>query len=168
MLNEIFVKTQKNRSFWGAIEMLTDVKTAKFFSVGERLFFDRRKDIPKKIFLRGVGKKVYLCSVKTYFTMCEVTLKINENQVRRINPALKDIDAITRWAQHMMDTRIADLLEIRSRENLKPYTIEELHERIRESEADIAAGRTISHEEMMRQWEEELAREEKLEMVEVV
>ena len=53
-------------------------------------------------------------------------------------------------------------------ETLKPYTIEEIHAMIAESEADIAAGRTISHEEMMRQWEEELAREEELEMAEAV
>ena len=53
-------------------------------------------------------------------------------------------------------------------ETLKPYTIEEIHAMIAESEADIAAGRTISHEEMMRQWEEELAREEALEMAEAV
>ena len=42
MLNGIFVKTQKNRGFWAAIEMLTDVKTAKFFSGGrgrDFLFF---------------------------------------------------------------------------------------------------------------------------------
>ena len=53
-------------------------------------------------------------------------------------------------------------------ESLKPYTIEEIHAMIDESVADIAAGRTISHEEMMRQWEEELAREEALEMAEAV
>ena len=53
-------------------------------------------------------------------------------------------------------------------ETLKPYTIEEIHAMIAESETDIAAGRTISHEEMMRQWEEELAREEELEMAEAV
>ena len=53
-------------------------------------------------------------------------------------------------------------------ESLKPYTIEEINAMIDESEADIAAGRTISHEEMMRQWEEELAREEALEMAEAV
>ena len=53
-------------------------------------------------------------------------------------------------------------------ETLKPYTMEEIHAMIAESEADIAAGRTISHEEMMRQWEEEIAREEALEMAEAV
>ena len=52
--------------------------------------------------------------------------------------------------------------------SLKPYTIEELHERIARAEADIDAGHTTSHEEVMRQWEEELAREEALEMAEAV
>ena len=45
-------------------------------------------------------------------------------------------------------------------ENLKPYTIEEIHAMIEESERDIAEGRVTSHEEVMREWEEELAREE--------
>jgi uncharacterized protein YeeX (DUF496 family) len=44
--------------------------------------------------------------------------------------------------------------------NLKPYTIEEIHAMIEESERDIAEGRVTSHEEVMREWEEELAREE--------
>lgn len=56
----------------------------------------------------------------------------------------------------------------KEKSELKPYTIEEIHAMIDESEADIAAGRTISHEEMMRRWEEELAREEQLEMAEAV
>ena len=45
-------------------------------------------------------------------------------------------------------------------ENLKPYTIEEIHAMIEESERDIAEGRVTSHEEVMREWEENLAREE--------
>lgn len=45
-------------------------------------------------------------------------------------------------------------------ENLKPYTIEEIHAMIEESERDIAEGHVTSHEEVMREWEEELAREE--------
>ena len=49
-------------------------------------------------------------------------------------------------------------------ESLKPYTMDEINAMLDEAEADIAAGRTISHEEMMRRWEEELAREEQLEM----
>ena len=72
--------------------------------------------------------------------MCEVTLKINENQVRRINPALKDIDAITRWVQRLVDVRIADLVEIRSRENLKPYTMEEINARIDQAPRKITVN----------------------------
>ena len=44
--------------------------------------------------------------------------------------------------------------------SLKPYTIEELHARIARAEADIAAGRVTPHEEVMREWKEELIREE--------
>lgn len=46
----------------------------------------------------------------------------------------------------------------------KPYTIEELHARIARAEADIAAGRVTSHEEVMREWREELAHQEQKEL----
>lgn len=98
--------------------------------------------------------------------MCTVSININESQLRRINPELKDLDAITHWAQQLVDRRIADLLEIRSRENLKPYTIEELHERIKASEADFAAGRVYDFDEAMDMIEKEL--DEELEMAEAV
>ena len=54
--------------------------------------------------------------------------------------------------------------------SLRPFTKEELNARIDEAEAEIAAGIGTSHEEMMREWEEELAREEReeLEMAEAV
>ena len=101
--------------------------------------------------------------------MCTVTININEAQARRFNPALKDMEAISRWAQRIIDDILADNHISHSRkEQLKPYTIEEIYDMVAESEADIAAGRTVSHEEMMRQWEEELAREEQLEMAEAI
>ena len=90
--------------------------------------------------------------------MCTVTINIDEAQVRKAYPELTSMEAITRWAQHLVDTRIADLVEIRSKENLKPYTIEELHARIRESEADFAAGRYTPAEDLFREWDEEIAR----------
>ena len=98
--------------------------------------------------------------------MCEVTLKIDESQVRKINPELKDIDAITRWAQHMMDVRIADLLEFRSRKNQKPYTIEEINARIDRAEQELANGEGMDFDEAMDLIEKEL--EEELEMAEAV
>lgn len=44
--------------------------------------------------------------------------------------------------------------------SLRPFTKEELYARVAESEAEIAAGIGTPHEEVMREWEEELAREE--------
>lgn len=100
--------------------------------------------------------------------MCTVSVNINENQLRSIDPMLTDHDSITRWVQRLVDVRIADLVEIRSRENLKPYTIEELHERIKASEADFAAGRVYDFDEVIREIEEELDKEEVLDMAEAV
>ena len=53
-------------------------------------------------------------------------------------------------------------------ETLKPYTIEELHERIALAEADIAAGRVIDDDEIWREYDEECAREKELQMAEAV
>lgn len=93
--------------------------------------------------------------------MCTVTLNINEAEVRELNPSLTDMASINRWAQQQMDNLIEDLVDEYkfAKEHLRPYTIEELHERIDQSEADIAAGRFISHEELMREMEEESARD---------
>ena len=57
-----------------------------------------------------------------------------------------------------------------SEENLKPYTMEEINAMIDESEAEIAAGLGTPHEEVMREWDEEITRmeQEELEMAEVV
>jgi len=99
--------------------------------------------------------------------MCTVTININEAQARRFNPALKDMEAISRWAQRVIDDYIASRQH--TKEELKPYTIEELHARIAEAEADIAAGKTIPHEEVMRRSRERLAQKrQELEMAEAV
>ena len=39
----------------------------------------------------------------------------------------------------------------------KRYTMDEINAMIDESERQIAAGETISHEDMMREWDEEQA-----------
>jgi hypothetical protein len=43
---------------------------------------------------------------------------------------------------------------------MKRYTMAELNAMLDEAEAEIAAGGGTPHEEVMREWEEELAREE--------
>ena len=55
-------------------------------------------------------------------------------------------------------------------EAAKPYTMEEINAMLDESEAEIAAGIGTSHEEVMREWEEELIRmeQEEFEMAEAV
>lgn len=53
-------------------------------------------------------------------------------------------------------------------ETLKPYTIEEIHAMIAESEADITAGRVIDDDDLWREYDEERAREKELEMAEAV
>ena len=55
-----------------------------------------------------------------------------------------------RWlAEHLIQPTDSD-------ENLKPYTMEEINAMLDASQADIAAGRTSSHEEVMREWDEEM------------
>ena len=53
-------------------------------------------------------------------------------------------------------------------EQLKPYTIEELHEMIAQAERESAAGLGQDSEEMFREMQEEFAREEQSEILEVV
>ena len=55
-----------------------------------------------------------------------------------------------------------------SGERLKPYTIEELHARIAQSERDIAEGRVYDFDDVMREMEEEFACEDARGMAEAV
>ena len=100
--------------------------------------------------------------------MCTVSVNINENQLRSIDPKLTDLGAITRWVQRLVDVRIADLVEIRSRENLKPYTMEEINARIDQAMRESAAGLGQEFDEFMDELEEEFAREDALGMAEAV
>ncbi len=43
---------------------------------------------------------------------------------------------------------------------LKHYTMEEINAMLDEAEAEIAAGKGTPHEEVMREWDEEIARME--------
>ena len=51
----------------------------------------------------------------------------------------------------------------RSTEPVKRLTMEEVNAMLDEAEADIAAGRVIPHEEVMRRWQEEIAQMEHVE-----
>lgn len=85
--------------------------------------------------------------------MCTITLNINESQIRKANPSLTDIDSITKWVQHLMDKCIADLAaDSPAKEDLEPYTIEELHARIAESERQFAEGKYSPIEKVFEEW----------------
>ena len=68
-----------------------------------------------------------------------------------------------------LSTQLADYAKQLEEPALKRYTLEELNAMIDQSEADIAAGRTVSHEESMRRWKTKVARQkQELEMIEAV
>ena len=71
-----------------------------------------------------------------------------------------------RWlAEHLIES-----VKMEEGEILKPYTMEEINAMLDESEAEIVAGIGTPHEEVMREWDEEIARleQKELEMAEMV
>ena len=73
-------------------------------------------------------------------------------------------NALTPSNQRWVAEHLIEHAEAEEGETLQPYTMEELRAMIEASEADIAAGRTYSHEEVMREWDEEIARMEREEL----
>ena len=73
----------------------------------------------------------------------------------------------SQWVRDAFRNRIAQDEEIES-EQLKPYTMEEINAMLDAAEADIAAGRTIPHEESMRQARERIARKARMEREETL
>ncbi|MBR0053883.1 MAG: hypothetical protein IJP65_01065 [Bacteroidales bacterium] len=98
--------------------------------------------------------------------MCTVTLNINEAQLRALNPELTDMTSINRWVQQQVDNLIAGLTAelCRSKEQLKPYTMEELNARIDKAERDSAEGRYRDFDDFMRELEEKFAEEDRKEL----
>lgn len=94
--------------------------------------------------------------------MCIVTVNINESQIRKANPSLTSMEAISRWVQHLVDTCISDLAC--NDESLKPYTMEELNVRIDRAEREAAAGLGEDHEEVFQKIRERFAHKKEYEM----
>ena len=94
--------------------------------------------------------------------MCTVTLNIDEAEVRELNPSLTDMASINRWAQRVMDDFIAS--RRRSKEELRPYTMEEINARIDQAERESAAGMGRDFDDFMRELEEEFAEEDRREL----
>lgn len=59
-----------------------------------------------------------------------------------------------------LSERLQECAKEKTEQNLKPYTIEEIHARIAQSELDSAQGRVYEFDDVIREIEEEFALEE--------
>lgn len=103
------------------------------------------------------------------------TPQLRAELFRQINPML-DSDVMLRkmiayvkslLAAQQAEQEIAQEKDY-DEEQQKPYTMEELHERIGVAEANYAAGLGIPDEEAWAELDDELARKKELEMTEAV
>lgn len=81
--------------------------------------------------------------------------------------SLEMLESVSRYVKRLrMHPRAAHIVE----ENVTPYTMEEINAMLDEAEANFASGLGILHEEVMREWDEEIVRMEQkeLEMAEAV
>ena len=69
-------------------------------------------------------------------------------------------NALTPSNQRWVAEHLIEHAEAEEGETLKPYTIEELHQMVAESEREIAAGLCQDSEDVFRELEEEFAKEE--------
>lgn len=67
-------------------------------------------------------------------------------------------------------TQLTEYAKMEQESPVKRYTMEEINAMLDEAEAEIAAGKGTPHEEVMREWDEEIARmeREELEMAEAI
>ena len=72
--------------------------------------------------------------------------------------------ALTPSNQRWLAAHLVAHADVQEGEEMKPYTLEEINSMLSESEAEIAAGKGISHDEVMREWDEEIARLEREEL----
>ena len=69
-------------------------------------------------------------------------------------------NALTPSNQRYVAEHLMEYAEMKEEETSKPYTIEELHQMVAESEREIAAGLCQDSEDVFRELEEEFAKEE--------
>jgi hypothetical protein len=64
--------------------------------------------------------------------MCVVSVKVDENVLRDVNPELNTMVAIREWAQHLVDLRIQEMV-VEDNEMIDLETVrEKLHQMVRE------------------------------------
>lgn len=89
--------------------------------------------------------------------MCTVSVNINENQLRSIDPMLTDHGAISRWVQRLVDSNMQRLMAERtspiaySTEQARSLVTDRLN-RLEDGQAE-----TVGHDEVKREMDEEIA-----------
>ena len=73
--------------------------------------------------------------------------------------------ALTPSNQRWVAAHLAEHANMEEGEDLKPYTMEEVNAMLDEAEAEISAGIGTPHEDVMREWDEEIACLEKGELI---
>ena len=69
--------------------------------------------------------------------MCKITIDIDEEKLRGVNPNLSDVANIRNWAQKLIDCRIQEMLDEENEVVDLETAREMLHETIREEYALI-------------------------------
>ena len=64
--------------------------------------------------------------------------------------------ALTPSNQRWLAAHLVEHADAEETENLKPYTIEELHERVAQSKRDFAEGNFYTHDEVMKMLDKDL------------
>ena len=72
--------------------------------------------------------------------MCTVRIKVNEDALRRCNPSLVSVDAIRKWAQDVVDSRIEALAREQDVDDITTT------DGYRAAMDDVANGRVSSYE----------------------
>ena len=68
--------------------------------------------------------------------------------------------ALTPSNQRWLAAHLVEHADVQEAEDMKPYTIEELHEMVAKGEQEFAEGKWQDSEDMFRELEEEFAKEE--------
>lgn len=68
--------------------------------------------------------------------MCTVTVNIDENLLRSVNPDLTSTAAIRKWAQQLIDCRIQEMMDVELFDISDDMSVEDLYHAI---EKDVKA-----------------------------
>lgn len=89
--------------------------------------------------------------------MSTVSVNINENQLRSIDPMLTDHGAITRWVQRLVDSNMQRLMAERT--SPIAYSTEQARSLVtdRLNRLENGQAETVGHDEVKREMDEEIA-----------